>query len=485
LPVKSPLQPLPGLTLQETLASVLANVTRNCGPLSQQADTFPPRSVSPSKPAVPYLDEPWHEPVRAADKLSHYPPLKPVSPSKRPSQQHQRKSNVTRQLSSKKPSDPFAANDDMITFPQPSDSPPLSPLIGIAGQIYQVKRDQRKSTAPGRVARRAAPGTRAVSTKSPRKAKAADGDHGEHFGKDVGKRSKSTNLGVKGDGIKVTKTRATGRRVSNKIPKKKIAESEDIPAVPALPNEMEVDSPTVRSTPNRRKKVADRDLREPNLAPSTPSRLILKLTRKDTPQAMDIDKLESQATPDILEQLERDQWHLIEDAVDQPETPTTSGAAISKRSRAAKTDDPSKTPSRRASRKKHADLPHDMDIDSPQGLSDPHPVSPSHRDVSPVQACEPDPGQQIPASPSKRTPSKRKPTPSRKKLAIEEAQQHKTPSRTPRRKNEVAMGGRLTPRSAERTKERRTPMRRSPRLVEKRKKELGEEVDFEKGHSVM
>lgn len=485
LPMKSPLQPLPGLTLQETLASVLASVTCDRGPPSQQADTFSPRSVGPTRPVAPCLDEPWHETVRVADKLSHYPPLKPVSPSKRPSQQHQRKSNVTRQLSSKKPSDPFAANNDMITFPPPSDSPPLSPLTGIAGQIYQVKRDQRKATAPGRVARRAATGTRAVSTRSPRKAKAAGGDHGEHFGKDVGKRSKPTNLGVKGDGIKVTKTRATGRRVSTKIPQKNIAESEDIPDVPALPSEMEVDSPTVRSTPNRRKTVADRDLGEPNLAPSTPSRLILRLTRKETPQAMDIDRVDLQATPDILEQLERDQWHVIEDAVAQPETPSTSGAAISKRNRAAKTDVPSKTPSRRASRKKHADLPYDMDIDSPQDQSDPQPVSPSHRDMSPVQAYEPDPGQQIPASPSKRTPSKRKPTPSRKKLAIEETQQPKTPSRTPRRKNEVAMGGRLTPRSAERTKERRTPTRRSPRLVEKRKKELGDEVDFEKEHSVM
>lgn len=148
-PEKSPLQPLPGLTLQETLASVLASVTRNRGPTSQQPDALSPRSISLTRPAPPYLDEPWHEPVRAADNLSHYPPAKSASPPKRPSQQHQRRSNATRQLLPKKPSDPFAANNDMIAFLPPSDSPPLSPLTGIAGQIYQSKRDQRKATTPG------------------------------------------------------------------------------------------------------------------------------------------------------------------------------------------------------------------------------------------------------------------------------------------------------------------------------------------------
>lgn len=375
-------------------------------------------------------------------------------------------------------------------FSPPSGSPPLSPLTGIAGQIYQSKRDQRKATTPGRVARRAATGTRAVSAKSPTKAKAPAGGHDEHSREVLEKRSKSTNLGVRGDGVKVTKTRATGRRVSTKTLKKKIAESEEIPDVPALPTEMKVDSPTERGTLIRRTKFAGREQEEPNVEPSTPSRRSPKKMREATPQAMDIDKVEPQATPDVLEQLERDQWHAIEGAADQPDTPTTSEATTSRRNKAAKTDDPPRTPSRRASRKNNADLPQGMDVDAPQGQSVPQPVSPSHSDVSPKQAPGPGSGQQIAGSPSKRTPSKRtpskrKPMPNQKKLASDKAQPSKTPSRTPRRKNEATMGERLTPRSAERAKERQTPARRSPRLTEKHKRELGEEVEFVKGHSVM
>jgi len=485
-PEKSPLQPLPGLTLQETLASVLASVTRNRSPTSQQLDAPPPRSISLARPAPSSLDEPWHEPVRATDNLSHYPPVKSASPPKRPSRgQHQRNSNATRQLLPKKPSDPFAANNDMITFLAPSDSPPLSPLTGIAGQIYQSKRGQRKATTPGRVARRAATGTRAVSAISPRKARAPARDHDENSKEAIAKRSKSTNLGVRGDGAKVTKTRATGRKASTKTPKKKVTESEGIPDVPALPTEMEIDSSTEQGTPIRPTKLAGREQEEPNVESSTPSRRTPKKKREETPQAMDIDRIESQATPDVLEQLERDQWHVIEGAAGQPVTPIRSEATTSRRSQAAKIDNSPKTPSRRASRKNNADLPQEMDIDSPQGQSESQPVPSSHSDVSPKQAPGPGSRQQIAGSPSKRTLSKRKPTPSQKKLASDEAQPPKTPSRTPRRKNEATTGERLTPRSAQRAKERQTPTRQSPRLIEKRKRELGEEVEFEKGPSVM
>ncbi|KAK5937298.1 hypothetical protein PMZ80_010304 [Knufia obscura] len=476
----SPLQPLPGLSLQQTLANVLASVSQAQPSAEDSSPEVSPKTQSQSKSTTPYLDEPWQEPVRALDNLSQSP-SRPMSPLKRSSQQSQRKSQATEQPPSKKPSDPFASNNDMISFPPPTGSPPLSPLTGIAGQIYQSKRPQRKATTPGRLARRAVTGTRAVSAKSPGKAKTQTGDAAEGSAQTSGKRSKSTHIGVQGDGAKVTKTRTPSRKVSTRTSKKKATASEDIPDVPSLPVDMDIDVPTESESPSPKKK-------QPAKAPSTPSRRTPKQQKNETPQAMDVDKTEPQATPDALEQLEREQREAADESSGQgQETPAKRRTMPSRKKAAANVDATPKTPPRSTPRRKNVGMPQDMDVDSLQD----HPGSGRRTTTrsgtlsNPLSESVSEPTAQKPHPPTKSTPTKRKPTPSRKKQDADEAQVPKTPSRTPRKKKDDASGERLTPQSAERAKQRQTPTRRSPRLLEKAKRERDAEIEFERGHSVM
>lgn len=143
-------------------------------------------------------------------------------------------------------SDPFVAGADEISFPSPSTySPPLSPLLDFAGQIYQPIRQsvrKRGATDAGKCKGKR-PAGRAVSAKSLSKARVSARNNVESA---QNKRAKSVALGVQGDNVKVKKPRAVSRKASSRAARSNKVQhddAEEIPRVPSLPMDMDVDLP--------------------------------------------------------------------------------------------------------------------------------------------------------------------------------------------------------------------------------------------------
>lgn len=128
-------------------------------------------------------------------------------------------------------SDAFASGEDEIKFAsiERSVSPELEKLTVLAGQIYQAKRGEKGS-------KQRATSTHALARKKILASITSNGTTPR------GRHTKSEHIKVQGRGVKVSKPRSRSRKASGRATRPaKATATDQIPDVPALPDDMDVD----------------------------------------------------------------------------------------------------------------------------------------------------------------------------------------------------------------------------------------------------